>query len=31
LNGVGAELVNGVLQITLPKSAAARPREIAVK
>jgi HSP20 family protein len=31
LNGVTAELVNGILQVVLPKSPEARPREIAVK
>lgn len=31
LNNVSAELVNGILQVVLPKSAEARPREIAVK
>jgi HSP20 family protein len=31
MGGVSAELVNGVLQVILPKSANARPREIAVK
>lgn len=31
LNGVTAELVNGILQVVLPKSPEARPREIPVK
>jgi HSP20 family protein len=31
LNGVNAELVNGILQVTLPKAAEARPRQISVK
>jgi HSP20 family protein len=31
LNGVTAELANGILQVVLPKSPEARPREIVVK
>jgi HSP20 family protein len=31
INGVTAELVNGILQVVLPKSPEARPREIPVK
>jgi HSP20 family protein len=31
LNGVTAELANGILRMVLPKSPEARPREIAVK